>query len=268
MLSFLAPIIAAGIGAAGNLIGGARQQAGAEQANREQIELAREQMAFQERMSNTAYQRSMADMRAAGLNPILAYQRGGASTPGGAMPVIQNEQAGWGPAIQGAVNSAQNAFKVAGDYEVAKEEVKQKGSQTDLNKVNADLAQAGVDKVKQETATSASQLKLNEAAAASQSQNAANAAIQNSILLHDVTTAAGRARITTREAEDAERFGHSTWGALGATIERIMRRGADAVGNTISTPTSPSAKTRSDERDPRTNPNAWYNRPASEREHR
>lgn len=48
--------------------------------NAKQAEINRK---FQERMSNTAYERAMRDMERSGLNPILAGNLGGASTPAG-----------------------------------------------------------------------------------------------------------------------------------------------------------------------------------------
>ena len=80
--------------ALGSALAGGIGYAGQRQSNLQNREIAREQMAFQERMSSTAYQRAMQDMKEAGLNPMLAYTQGGASSPSGASLQMQNELSG------------------------------------------------------------------------------------------------------------------------------------------------------------------------------
>jgi len=78
-------------------------QRGAKAANAANAQMAHNQMQFQERMSRTAYQRQVADMKAAGINPMLSAKMGGASTPGGQTAVMQNTaKAGIESAMQAA----------------------------------------------------------------------------------------------------------------------------------------------------------------------
>ena len=67
----------------GALLGGNLGQSGARQQMRFNAEQARLNREFQERMSSTAHQRQVADLRKAGLNPILSASQGGAQTPSG-----------------------------------------------------------------------------------------------------------------------------------------------------------------------------------------
>lgn len=66
---------------------GAEREANAFSAEQAQIDRA-----FQERMANTQYQRGVADMRAAGVNPALAIGQGGAAAPSGQAASSVNPQ--------------------------------------------------------------------------------------------------------------------------------------------------------------------------------
>lgn len=127
-----------GLSTLGSMGSSALQFFGQRETNKDQIGLSREQMAFQERMSSTAYQRAMADMEKAGLNPILAYSQGGASTPGGAMPVISNPYAG---ASNMFANTAQGIASLAGSEQSLASAENQKAQADATNKRITSLLQ-------------------------------------------------------------------------------------------------------------------------------
>lgn len=138
--------------AAASLVGAGLSYLGGRKANKLAAAEAEANRQFQLYMASTRYQRTMEDMRKAGLNPILAYQQGGGPIGTGAMASFQNPAAGAGDIISRTASTAYQVRKQRAEISAIKQQERtnrqderKKAAEEDLARIQRFHVQSEID---------------------------------------------------------------------------------------------------------------------------
>jgi hypothetical protein len=175
--------------------------------NQASAEQAQKQMDFQERMRKTQYQTTVEDLKAAGLNPMLAYTQGGAGTPAGAMGTVHTPQ--FKSPLSSARAAALETANILADVTKKEAETTESTSRTGVNNEQSKLIQAQTllaileqPNVSQKTKNMISEMLLNDARRTATS--AQEAASQAQALLYGAQTGTAGAHTALLNAQTAK----------------------------------------------------------------